>query len=122
MSEKKIDVLVDPKKRFYCDDYKDRKGCDLELKPIKNEETGRTTMCNPVQLPCLDRDGNTVWVYVPHWISCPEQFDYFLSFMRKQAQKQAEWAASKRAERESGDREEESFSRRGRARRASAEY
>lgn len=88
---KKQDILVDPKKRMYCDDFGDRNGCLQEIKIIENNK-GRKIACNPVQLPCLDREGNTVWVYVPHWMTCPDSRQYFVDFMTQKAKEQYDYA------------------------------
>lgn len=117
---KKIDVLVNPKKRFHCEDYGDRKGCGLEYKLIK-QANGKTNSYSAVQIPCVDKEGNTVWVYVPHWFDCPEQEEYKLQFMRDKAKKNAEWAEKNAKPSESGGEDEYRSTRRG-ARRVSAEY
>ena len=92
MSKEKIDVLVDvdEKYRRFCDDYGDRTGCGQEVKIIRNAN-GKPVACEPVQLPCLDNDGNTVWCWVPHWIACPEQKEYAINFQRDKAESNAEW-------------------------------
>lgn len=92
MSREKIDVLVDvpDEYRRFCDDYKDRSGCGQEVKIIRNAR-GKSVACEPVQIPCLDNDGNTVWCWVPHWVTCPEQREYALGFMRDKAESNAEW-------------------------------
>lgn len=118
MSER-VDILVNPKKRFYCDDYGERKGCGQEIKLIRTTN-GKTIACNPVQMPCLDREGNTVWVFVPHWITCPEQGDYRVSFMQDKADQNAEWAKKNANSGDDFEGGENSRSRRSGARRATA--
>jgi len=87
---KKVDILVNPKKRFYCEDYGEKKGCGEEVKLIKTPK-GKTVACTPVQIPCYDREGNVVWAFVPHWATCSEAREYFLDFMSQKAEENAKW-------------------------------
>lgn len=91
MSKEQITISEYESKKFYCEDYNDKKGCGVQFKHIRNETTGKSTPCNPVQLPCLDKEGNTVYVYVPHWITCAENREYLHQYMRDKAEKQARW-------------------------------
>jgi len=100
---KKVDILVNPKKRFHCEDYNDRKGCGQEIKLIKTTK-GKTVACNPVQVPCYDREGNTVWVFVPHWTTCTESREYFLDFMRDKAAENEKWLSENAKEPEQDGR------------------
>lgn len=90
---KKIKILKDAEMNFYCEDYGDRKGCGCEIKLIKTTR-GRTVACNPVQECVFDREGNAHFMFVPHFISCPESTDYHISQLQEKAEKDAEWRAN----------------------------
>lgn len=106
---KVIEVLrgVEDKWRRFCDDFGDRKGCGQEVK-IKTNANGKKGAYEPVKIPCMDDDGKTVWAWVPHWVTCPNQKEYYIEFLRKQADKDYEYHA-KRKQNADDNRQEAPF-------------
>lgn len=81
-----IDVLQNREKRFHCKDWKDKKGCGLERRAIKDKKD-KTQWCNPRPVPTYDFDGNMEYRLVPHWVSCPENFEYMVDWYKDNEQK-----------------------------------
>lgn len=88
-------ILVDKDDQYrkFCDDHGNYTGCGQEIVLRKNARD-KWIACEPVQLPCMDNDGNTVWVWVPHWITCSEQKDYLAKFMTEKSVKNLEYKKS----------------------------
>lgn len=91
-----VQVGIKDENRRYCEDFKERKGCGQEVR-IRTNAAGKKVACEPEKIPCLDDEGKTVWVWVPHWATCPEQKEYTLSFQHEKSQKRADYLKSKEA-------------------------
>ena len=87
-----MDILVTAEKRMYCDDYGERQGCGQEIKIIRNVK-GKAIAVEPVQIPCYSKTGEVAWVWVPHWVCCPNNKEFSINFQRDKAREQEEWKA-----------------------------
>lgn len=100
--ESKIEILVglSEEKRRFLDDFNE------EVKFIsytKKDGTASSEPCSPVQLPCRDKEGNTVWVYVPVRFYNPAHAEARVEFMRSKAKDQAEWVKQRKIEEQRND-------------------
>jgi hypothetical protein len=88
-------------KEYFCEDFtgkdgKVRKGCGAQIKILKDAE-GKTHRVTPVQIPCRGKEGELIYAYVPHFLTCETESEkaYRDEFIAKKLADQAAFLANK---------------------------